>query len=357
MDSEIQELRRALAAQPTDEVVAELARALARQDEEREAYSLLVEHGALRRQDPYALELGRKLFNSDYFAFAHSKGFGAATRFASDRDEQGNWTWLAEYLTKEAELPVLAIRVDKKLSKNLMKQWDGFSCLEYLNLSSVRVSDDELRRVPLTPSLQRLYLSGGKLSGEGIGSFARLKALRELDISGSPTAAPSAETWQQLAAALAPLPALRTLRLTFAPLDDRGLEHLCELSGLEQLSVNNTSVGDEGLLALARLDRLRTLNLYRCEGVSDAGLEVLDRLPDLEDLDLGSTGITDAGLARVARLPRLRRLNLSYCKSVTLNGIRELAGLSTLRDLTVHSVGFDEAEVSAALPQVTTLKV
>ncbi len=200
-------------------------------------------------------------------------------------------------------------------------------------------------------------------------------------------------------ARLAPLPALRSLGLSFLHrLTDAGLAHLRGLSHLEELSLSQcprisdagvahlaaltclrslsldeTLVTDAGLAVLESLTQLRALNLAGCRaitdaglahvagrvqlqklvmsgcgGISDAGLDPLRRLADLRVLDIGLTGVTDAGLARLRMLDRLEYLYLAGLAGVTDAGLAHLSELTGLRGLDLRGcVGVTVAGVEA----------
>ena len=83
------------------------------------------------------------------------------------------------------------------------------------------------------------------------------------------------------------LPGLRTLVIVAPPennLTDHGLAPLANLPNLELLSISGDRIGDEGLVHIQQLPKLRTLVL-NCN-VSDAGLEMICHLSNLEQLDL-----------------------------------------------------------------------
>jgi len=116
-------------------------------------------------------------------------------------------------------------------------------------------------------------------------------------------------------------------------LTDRGLKHLPRLAGLTKLTLGPSVRGitDAGLASLARLRRLRHLNLSWCEEITDEGLGHLEALPALAHLDLmGCSALTDAGLAHIARLPRLQHLNLWRCEGITDDGLARLQRLPNL---------------------------
>lgn len=90
---------------------------------------------------------------------------------------------------------------------------------------------------------------------------------------------------------------------------DDALERICQLSGLQELYLSNTTVSDAGLKQLASLTGLKRLYLYHTD-ISDAGLINLLRLKKLKWLTFSGTRVTEAGLSAL-------RKGLPDCKVVT----------------------------------------
>jgi len=112
---------------------------------------------------------------------------------------------------------------------------------------------------------------------------------------------------------------------------DALLERVTRVDHITALDLDGSKhLGDDGLRHLARLPRLRHLNLMGC-GISDRGLEVLRRLPALETLVLTWTSITDAGAAHLAACDNLCTVDLTGTPSGD-GAIRALAGKTRLYD-------------------------
>ena len=109
------------------------------------------------------------------------------------------------------------------------------------------------------------------------------------------------------------------------------LERISVLDHLTALSLDGSAgVTDDGLQLLARLPRLRYLNLAGCR-ITDRGLAVLRHLPHLEALGLAWTPITDNGSLHFGGCDNLIRVDLSG--TATGDGaIRALAGKHRLID-------------------------
>jgi hypothetical protein len=102
---------------------------------------------------------------------------------------------------------------------------------------------------------------------------------------------------------------LRMLDLFDTKISDAGLKELAGLVELHHLYLDLTMVGDDGVKALAGLKQLRTLVLYNTK-ITDACLKEVGGLKELRVLDLSDTKITDAGLKELTGLTRLETLLL-----------------------------------------------
>jgi Leucine-rich repeat (LRR) protein len=114
--------------------------------------------------------------------------------------------------------------------------------------------------------------------------------------------------------------------------DQRVLEPISHLTGLQILCLYKTGITDKGMEFIKELRSLRALELHR-ERIGANGLAVLKELPELEYLDL-DTGLTDAGLRHVGQLPSLRWLRIQT-GSMYGPGLAELANLPHLERLSI----------------------
>jgi hypothetical protein len=94
------------------------------------------------------------------------------------------------------------------------------------------------------------------------------------------------------------------LDLNDTPVGDNGLVHLSALTGLKRLRLDETQVTDAGLAHLAGLSQLQQLNLYKTQ-ITDAGLVHLASLTNLKELNLQRTHVTAIGVAKLQKeLPK-----------------------------------------------------
>jgi hypothetical protein len=110
---------------------------------------------------------------------------------------------------------------------------------------------------------------------------------------------------------------------------------LADVARLDHLTIlvlgGSRAVTDEGVRHLARLPRLRHLNLSGT-GVTDEGLPALADLPFLETLTLSGTAVTDGGSPALGSLDALRRVDLMGTRTGD-GALKALAGKPHLADL------------------------
>lgn len=157
-------------------------------------------------------------------------------------------------------------------------------------------------------------------------------------------------------------------------LADADLDQVARFSEMTDLSLEQTSIGDDGIARLAALEKLEWLNLFRTR-ITDESLKTLSRMKSLTHLPLGETRLSDRGLTHLAELPRLEYLGLRGNR-ITDKGIPSIARIGTLTglhlggtnitDMTLDSLSklkkleelwlFDTAITDAGLEKLARLK-
>lgn len=193
--------------------------------------------------------------------------------------------------------------------------------LRKLTITSSRLRDEALVPLVGAPKLAHLkLLSNGRLTGATIATLAKMPALGQIDLYGTPVGGALAP--------LAGLPALKSLTITTSGVTDDDLAALAAAPALTELHFgDNPEVGDRGVTALAGSKTLATLSMHRTL-VTDTGLAAIAAMPTLvwlsvaentvgdatakalvgsrlKQLDMRATDLTDAGLAELARIPTL----------------------------------------------------
>ena len=114
---------------------------------------------------------------------------------------------------------------------------------------------------------------------------------------------------------------------------DGDLENLAaSFPNLESLDLSHTHVTDLGLGFVAKLRKLRSLNLYFAEHVTEAGVARLHELKSLERLNLRGARMSDSGMEFMSHLPNLRELDIGVTQ-ITDTSLEHLEGLQHLETL------------------------
>jgi len=136
----------------------------------------------------------------------------------------------------------------------------------------------------------------------------------------------------------------------FAPADDKCAQHLKHLTGLRELSLESTSVGEQGIRSLLGIKSLERLTLPK--GCTDAGLAEVAELRSLRGLYIRENRITNKGVAHLTKLSNLEELSIGggyrdevgtvHKSRINDAALVHLAKLGSLRYLMLND-GFTDA--------------
>ena len=202
------------------------------------------------------------------------------------------------------------------------------------------------------------FPSGFPLEETALAEMPSFRGLQGVDLTGIDLIHPPYQ-------ALARCKELRSLNLSSTRNTDKGFSGIEQLTGLEDLDLSNSTIGDASLASLGKLVNLARLNLYngRCAAggnrtsgpLSDKGLAFLPSLAKLKILDLSYLPITDAGAALLAKTPSLEALDLSYAYGVTDKSLPVFRGLPKLKYIRLQPTGISGkgvAELMSARPDL-----
>jgi Leucine-rich repeat (LRR) protein len=206
--------------------------------------------------------------------------------------------------------------------------------LEHLDLSCTQVDDEGLNRIAPLVRLQRLVLPPD-ISDAGCASLELLSGLEQIDFHYTTSLTDTG------LAHLAKLPRLRSLDLSEFDITDQGLKHLRGLTRLERLDLSGTRVTNEGLASMATLTALSSLNLSNTQ-ITSAGLVHLSKLVHLKELQLSASQVDDEGLNHLASLHNLKMLSLRYT-DVSDAGLDHLQSLENLNYLDLSGTRVSDA--------------
>jgi hypothetical protein len=137
-----------------------------------------------------------------------------------------------------------------------------------------------------------------------------------------------------------------------ADVTGKGIDALATIVTLRELSLGDTSVGDEALRFIGKIRGLEQLRLFRTR-ITDAGIKHLISLRQLKVLDLDETDLTDECLKDLNRITSLEELHIDGCLRMTFNRFAELKDLKNLKLL--HVSGYvmgspDTPDLQAMFP-------
>lgn len=161
------------------------------------------------------------------------------------------------------------------------------------------------------------------------------------------------------------------------------LSHHCRC--IEDLNLNSCNISVEGIRALQKMNRLKTLSLCFCEVLSDkilkelaqlkqlrtlklcwnqslplSALSFLEELPELHRLDISHTNFTDDQMIHINKLVHLTTLNCEDCQEISNQGIARLTHLKNLKNLTISSSKIGETglkTIVALFPNLESLSL
>jgi internalin A len=263
----------------------------------------------------------------------------------------------AEFITDAA---VASLRANKRLRRLNLRGTDvtdislqyaaELTGLESLDVSFTQISDVGLEHLAPLAELQELDLGGTKISGVGFHVLKLLPKLRTLRLQGIQRRnagicwAPVVTDLElDTISALAGLEELDVgwgiglgagrpskegraggeaeCRVTGGTrITDLGLAKLARLGRLRRLDLSGAAISPAGLKALANLPRLERLRLWNVRGLDDGAAPHLEVARGLQSLDLSYTRVGDETLRSLAKLPRLERLYLT-ATAVTPEGL------------------------------------
>jgi hypothetical protein len=158
-------------------------------------------------------------------------------------------------------------------------------------------------------------------------------------------------------AVLAKLPRLRILDLSGCPaLTDAGLAHVGKIAGLKSLSVWGPVLTEAGLEKLGGLRKLETLRLDLQD--QPLGLNSLNGLSNLEELQLSR--LTDASFTSLSGAPKLKKLSLVQCQQLSSAGLKHVGDFRSLEVLYFALMpGLDDDALAriAELPKLRELVI
>jgi Leucine-rich repeat (LRR) protein len=231
----------------------------------------------------------------------------------------------------------------------------AFPDLVELDLSSnTNLTGTSLKLITGLEKLERLTLLQNRFNDLNTRRLSKLPELRSLDLRGN------MEAGDMTLEVVGKLPQLTALKHRSTAVTDAGLAGLADSQTLESLLIQDFVITNESGPHLAKLSKLSSLEVFRCQGFGSEGVLALANMPltRLTLRDLPDVG--DAGLAVLAKLPNLKRLYLHELASVGDAGLRQLAAAKQLEVLDIWSLPKmtdTSIDIIAALPNLKELSI
>ncbi|MBN2133070.1 MAG: sigma-70 family RNA polymerase sigma factor [Sedimentisphaerales bacterium] len=246
-----------------------------------------------------------------------------------------------------------SLRLGDPFSDRGMTHLAALPSLRILQLTTYNVTEEGLRRLSQSTSLEQLFVPGA--TDRGIAHLATMPQVKAIRIiRGDLTDAALAR--------IAAMPEIEYLDLPDG-FTDAGIRHLAKLNGLRHLRLNCNSLSaltDDALAVLSRMPCLEELAIGG-NGFTGEGLEQLAHLGNLQSLSLmhfRPEGLANENLVQLAKLASLRELCLGLCPNVTLSGLNALNALERLESLTVYEASQDHGGLDlAGLRNLERLKI
>ena len=254
---------------------------------------------------------------------------------------------LGDAFTEQLTLVELRSEVPRGLVMKLARLPD----LEILDVGGANFEDADVALLTDCDGLKKLWLSGSRVTGEGVQSISQLPQLMSLNLDdvqlddGAVAALGNHPELRRLYLArtnvtdegigkLAGLSKLLGIGLEGTGVTDNAMEHLAKLSTLKELRLGDTAITDSGAKQLGQLQHLKSVNLENTQ-LSTEGLSWLADCQNLEIVDIAGTEVTDGIINVLAAMPKLVSVSLRRT-AVTPAAIEELKR-SVGRNVTVQS--------------------
>ena len=187
-----------------------------------------------------------------------------------------------------------------------------------------RVDDQFLANLSVLTELEGLSLRGTDITDAGVESLSNLENLRVINISET-------KVGDSGFAVLSALPRLKEVKATATSISNAGVRKLTS-SALTHLTLNDTSIDDEAMEFVAKLEELQLLCL-RGTNVTDLGIKRIRQLQNLQSVNLCDLNLSDASVTSLAHLANLRELSVSIPNEersqITLHALEALRSKSS----------------------------
>lgn len=191
----------------------------------------------------------------------------------------------------------------------------------------------------------------------GLDDLSRLSSIGPNDLARITISCPAPMKYvnERVLEPLSHMTGLQMLDLLNTGVTNEGMQYLRKLRSLKYLALSESRVSRTGLAVLQNLPQLAYLD---CEiGATDADLKVLGHVSSLRWLRIRMGRIRGPGLGELVHLPHLERLCLWGQTGLSDRHIRYLQGLTTLKGLTLWGTNYPLTDNSLAfISKLTSLE-
>jgi Leucine-rich repeat (LRR) protein len=231
----------------------------------------------------------------------------------------------------------------------------SFPELTELDLSSnTNLTTGVMKKIVELAKLKSLILVQNRFNELSTRKLKTLTDLRTLDLRGN------MEAGNMTLGVVGALPNLTSFKHRSTAVTDDGMEKLAASTSLENLLVQDFVISGASGQHLAKLSKLKQLEIFRCQGFDSQGVLGLKGL-GLERLTLRDLPAVDNQALTVLKdLPKLKRLFLHELETLTDQGLANLADVKSLEQLdiwTVSKLTDATVDVIATLPNLRELSL
>ena len=208
-----------------------------------------------------------------------------------------------------------------------LKNIRGVTSLTSLSLSNCDVTDAGMEYVGTLTNLESLNLTLTAITDAGFEHFEKLTKLKSI---GMASAKSTGSGFKHLN-----VKNLDNTNFHFTPLNDEGLEAICNVGVIGRFWFAHVHFTDEGAKHLAKLTQLKTLGIgSNSKESSGESIAHITKLP-LEDLSLLDKQADSIGVRYASKIKTLKKLDISYAPKLTDEDLTAIADLDNLEQLRI----------------------
>lgn len=224
----------------------------------------------------------------------------------------------AEYFPIIARLKQIKTIHASNVTNESLATLTGVQHLSWLSVQGDQLTDRGLSVIPSMPKLSSLYLESNSLTDDGLVHLTKMRGNSSLQFKGTRVTADGLKQLEHLS--------LRALTINDNALATEDVETIVRLfPNLERVSLEDCQIFDTGFKSLAKLSKLKSLNLSGTS-FNDQAMNEIVKLKEITNLYLDRTTISDDSLAIAASgLANLQYLSVKGNSAISEKGLKELS--------------------------------